>query len=89
MKAVRCLVSGRVQGVWFRGNTQKMANRLGVTGRASNLEDGCVEVLACGEAAAVDQLVAWLHRGPALARVDAVDVSVVDLTDPPPAFSVS
>ena len=87
MKAVRCLVSGRVQGVWFRGNTQKVANRLGVTGHARNLEDGRVEVLACGEAEAVDQLVAWLHRGPALARVDGVDVAAADIADPPSAFT--
>jgi acylphosphatase len=88
MKAVRCLVSGRVQGVWFRGTTQKQAQQLGVTGHARNLEDGRVEVIACGDAAAVDQLVAWLHRGPTLARVDAVDVAAAEITDPPPSFSV-
>lgn len=87
MKAVRCLVSGRVQGVWFRGNTQKQANKLEVTGHARNLEDGRVEVLACGDDAAVDQLVAWLHRGPTLARVDAVDVTAAEITDPPTAFT--
>lgn len=86
MKSVLCLVSGRVQGVWFRGNTQKKANQLGVTGHARNLDDGRVEVLACGESAAVDQLVAWLHRGPALARVDAVEVSEAD-AEAPPAFT--
>lgn len=88
MKAVRCLVSGRVQGVWFRGTTQKQATRLGVTGQARNLDDGRVEVLAFGDDAAVDKLVAWLHRGPALARIDSVEVSAIDDT-PPPSFTTS
>lgn len=89
MKAVRCLVSGRVQGVWFRGTTQTQATRLGVTGHARNLEDGRVEVLAFGDDAAVDQLVAWLHRGPTLARVEHVDITVIDAAEPPPAFTTA
>ena len=51
----RCLVSGRVQGVFFRASTQREAQKLGLTGHAHNLPDGTVEVLACGEAAAVEQ----------------------------------
>lgn len=74
MKTVRCLVAGRVQGVWFRGSTQTEARRLGIAGFAKNLDDGRVEVVAHGEDRAVDELVRWLHRGPRLARVDSVDV---------------
>lgn len=73
MKCVRCRVSGRVQGVWFRASTQTRARELGVRGRAVNLADGAVEVLACGDAAAVDALRDWLWQGPEQAQVSAVD----------------
>lgn len=69
---MRCLVSGRVQGVWFRGATQQLAHRLGVTGYAKNLADGRVEVVACGEEEAIRTLSEWLWQGPAGARVDDV-----------------
>ena len=66
-------VHGRVQGVGFRYSTQHEAKRLGLTGYAKNLDDGSVEVLACGEQQAVDQLMAWLKSGgPRSARVDRV-----------------
>lgn len=73
MICVRCRVSGRVQGVWFRASTQREARRLGINGRAVNLADGAVEVIACGEARAISALRDWLWRGPGLARVAAVD----------------
>ncbi len=60
----RCRVTGRVQGVFFRASTQREAQKLGVTGHAHNLADGSVEVLACGEPAAVEQLKEWLWQGP-------------------------
>ena len=69
----RCRVEGLVQGVYFRGSTRARAQQLGVTGWAHNLPDGSVEVLACGEQSAVDELCAWLWQGPAQAQVSAVD----------------
>lgn len=72
--AKRCIVSGKVQGVWYRASAQRQAQRLGVTGVARNLADGSVEVIACGDEAAVAALVAWCRRGPERARVDAVAV---------------
>ena len=69
---VKCLVSGRVQGVFFRASTREQALSLGITGYARNLPDGRVEVMACGERDAVDQLRAWLTRGPSAARVTGV-----------------
>lgn len=69
MTCVRCLVSGRVQGVWFRAATRERARQLGLTGRAVNLADGRVEVIACGDAAAVQALCDWLWQGPELAQV--------------------
>ena len=68
----RFLVSGKVQGVYFRHSTRLQANRLLIRGSASNLPDGAVEVLAQGTAAAVEELRVWLQRGPAQARVDEV-----------------
>ena len=68
----RCVIAGRVQGVFFRASTREQAMRLGVTGYARNLSDGRVEVLACGQAAAVSQLRDWLRSGPAMAEVTGV-----------------
>ena len=72
MPCRRFLVSGRVQGVWFRASTRQRAQELGLTGRAVNLADGRVEVIACGEAAALDALAAWLWHGPEMASVEDV-----------------
>ncbi len=69
----RFLVRGRVQRVGFRAATRRRAESLGLRGYARNLPDGRVEVVACGEPDAVDVLRRWLERGPALARVDAVE----------------
>lgn len=70
--AVRFVVAGRVQGVFFRASTAREAARLALRGHAINLPDGRVEVLAIGPAAAVDELARWLQRGPPAARVEAV-----------------
>jgi acylphosphatase len=72
MAAARYVVSGKVQGVWFRAGTREQAVALGLRGYARNLADGRVEVLAVGDAAAIAQLERWLHRGTPMARVDAV-----------------
>lgn len=74
----RCLIGGRVQGVFFRAATREQAMRLGVTGYARNLADGRVEVLACGEAAAVAQLRDWLRTGPSTAKVTGVACEPLD-----------
>ena len=58
--------------MYFRHSTRLEALRLGLRGSARNLPDGSVEVLAEGAPAAVEELRAWLHRGPAQARVDEV-----------------
>ena len=71
-------VHGRVQGVWFRDSTRREAERLGITGYAMNLADGNVEVLACGAAVVLDELQAWLHHGPPMARVTKVEVAESD-----------
>ena len=76
--ARRCLVGGRVQGVFYRASTRSRAEELGVTGYARNLPDGRVEVLACGEAAAVDALCQWLWRGSPASSVREVVIEDVE-----------
>jgi acylphosphatase len=71
----RVVVHGRVQGVVFRGSTQDEARRAGIDGWVRNLPDGAVEAVFEGNAAAVDQLVAYCHRGPSWAQVTRVDVT--------------
>jgi len=73
MASARFVVSGRVQGVFFRASARTEALRLGLTGHARNLPDGSVEVLAAGEEAAIAQLEQWLRTGPPLARVTKVE----------------
>lgn len=73
-KCIKAFISGRVQGVYFRGSTRKQALRLNLTGHAINLADGRVEVLACGDTDKVEKLLNWLHRGPEYAAVNAVEV---------------
>lgn len=60
---IRVWVHGMVQGVGFRYSTQREAKELGVKGYAKNLDDGSVEVQACGEAEQVEALLAWLKAG--------------------------
>ena len=72
MPCMRCLVSGRVQGVWFRAHTREQAQALGLSGSAVNLPDGRVEVIACGEAAALERLRQWLWQGSPMSRVREV-----------------
>ncbi len=68
----QCVVSGQVQGVFFRASTQAEAERLGVKGWVRNEPDGTVRLLVCGEPVAVDQLSVWLHTGPRYAQVTCV-----------------
>jgi acylphosphatase len=71
-KRVRALVSGRVQGVFFRAHTRTRARELGVSGWVRNLPDGRVELVAEGEEAKITTLLAWVQIGPPSARVENV-----------------
>lgn len=84
----RFRVSGKVQGVYFRNSTRKLAERLAVTGHARNLPDGSVEVQAHGAAPAVEELRLWLHCGPAGARVEGVLELTVEPSCAPAQFEV-
>jgi acylphosphatase len=82
---VKAIVSGRVQGVFFRQSTQQQAQKLGITGHAINLADGRVEVLACGTEAAIKQLLIWLDHGPEMAQVAKVEYNEIQCA-PPDSF---
>jgi acylphosphatase len=71
---VRCLVAGRVQGVYYRAATAAQAAGLALDGWVKNLADGRVEVVAAGDAAAIAALARWLWQGPPAARVEAVHI---------------
>ncbi|HVM36174.1 MAG TPA: acylphosphatase [Actinomycetota bacterium] len=73
MIARRIVVSGRVQGVFFRDTCRRVAEQLGVAGSATNLPDGRVEVVAEGDAAAVDALEKWCREGTDLSSVASVE----------------
>lgn len=73
MRRVRLLVEGRVQGVGFRYSACSEARRLHLGGWVGNRCDGSVEIEAEGEDNAVDALVSWCQRGPALAKVVRVE----------------
>lgn len=90
MAAARFLVSGKVQGVWFRASTRDEAMRLGISAcHATNLPDGRVEVMAMGDAVCLDALQMWLHQGPPLARVDMVTREDIDANDVRPGFNIA
>lgn len=75
--ARRCLVAGRVQGVFYRASTRQRALELGVSGHARNLPDGRVEVLACGTPQSVAALCEWLWQGSPASHVTSVEVESV------------
>ena len=75
----RALVTGRVQGVFFRDSCRREAERLGVGGSARNLDDGRVEVIAEGADDAVEALIEWCRKGSPQSAVESVEVE--DLGD--------
>jgi acylphosphatase len=72
MATARFIVTGHVQGVFYRASTRTQATSLGLEGHAKNLPDGSVEVLASGPDAALAALQRWLQHGPPAARVASV-----------------
>ncbi len=81
---IRCVVRGRVQGVFFRASTWEVARGLGLHGGVSNLPNGDVEVIACGETEALGELKQWLQKGPPLAQV--VSLHREEIPAPPPGY---
>ena len=78
--AVEVTVTGLVQGVFFRAEARREADRLGVTGWVRNEPDGSVVAHFEGEPGAVDAMVDWCRKGPSRARVERVDVRETEAT---------
>ena len=69
---MRCIISGRVQGVYYRVSAQGQASQYGIKGWAKNLTSGQVEVMACGNEADLQLFLAWLKQGPGNATISTV-----------------
>ena len=75
MVRLKVIVSGRVQGVWFRESCRREATAAGVSGWVANRADGTVHAVVEGEPAAVDRVLAWMRHGPPRAEVTGVVVT--------------
>ncbi len=78
MKRVKIIVHGKVQGVFFRANTMKIASELELCGYAKNLADGSVEVVAEGSEERLKRLVEFCRKGPENAEVSKINVEFSD-----------
>ena len=78
----KCIIHGRVQGVFYRSSTKLRAEQLSVTGYAKNLSDGTVEVLICGSAEAVGHMKALLWEGSPASHVSDVKCEIVEVKPP-------
>jgi acylphosphatase len=82
VESKRVIVSGRVQGVFFRDTCRRVALAAGVRGWVRNRPDGTVEALFEGDGDAVEQMVAWAHTGPPKAEVTGVTATSVAPSNP-------
>ena len=82
-------VTGRVQGVWFRKNTQEQAENLGLTGWVRNLEDGRVEVKAFGDDEPIQIMHTWLSKGPRLANVIHLESNSIEFEPDHIGFTIT
>jgi acylphosphatase len=82
------LISGQVQGVFFRDATRKKAEDLRITGWVRNLPDGRVEVLFEGEKEAIDKIIEWTKKGPDSARVEDIKVKWEEYKDEFSSFAI-
>jgi acylphosphatase len=85
---LRILVSGKVQGVFFRASAKQAANKLSITGWVRNLHTGQVEINAAGESKAIEQFINWCNHGPKFARVEKVVTEPLQATVENESFEI-
>jgi acylphosphatase len=83
------IISGRVQGVFFRAETQQTALRLGVCGWVRNRPEGTVEAVFEGDSQLVEKAIEWCRQGSPMARVAEVKVQMQDYTGEFDDFSIT
>jgi acylphosphatase len=88
IRRVQLVVTGLVQGVWFRASLQREARRLGLSGWVRNRDDGAVEAEAEGDSDAIAAFILWAQTGPSGARVDRVGVHALQPTGGEVDFAV-
>jgi acylphosphatase len=88
MKRIHVYIRGRVQGVFFRAETQKTAKSNGLTGWVRNMPDGRVEALFEGEDESMNKMLKWCHIGPPAARVEEVIITEEPYTSEFRDFSI-
>ncbi len=87
-KAVHAIISGRVQGVFFRMETREAAERFGVNGWVRNCSDGTVEAVFEAASAKVDQMTDWCKKGPPMASVSDIRIEPIGYTGEYKGFSI-
>ncbi|MEM6623169.1 MAG: acylphosphatase [Pseudomonadota bacterium] len=87
-RAVEAVISGRVQGVWYRGWTEGQAKRLGLSGWVRNNADGTVSALFAGPAGDVANMLALCWQGPDSAEVSGVATREVTPVPPSQGFEI-
>lgn len=85
---VHVVISGRVQGVWFRATTKQKAEQLGLTGWVRNTYDGNVEAVFEGEENSVQEMLDWCRHGPPLSKVENIEVKNESPTNGFDSFSI-
>jgi acylphosphatase len=77
MKSIQLIIKGRVQGVFFRKNTNELANKLNIKGFVKNLDNGDLEVVAIGEENNINKLIDFCKKGPKAAEVKEIIIKEI------------
>ncbi len=88
MRRVKVLVSGRVQGVYFRVFTQNKAKHFAIKGSVRNLSDGRVEIIAEAEHPTIEKFIKWCQKGPVTARVDQLEIADIPIDEALTSFEI-
>jgi acylphosphatase len=86
--SVHVIISGRVQGVWFRASTKQKAEQLNLKGWVRNTIDGNVEAVFEGDEKQVKEMLDWCHHGPTFAKVENVKITIQEPTNCFDCFSI-